>query len=132
MEPKFLNFYRCPECISYYEMQDDDTRKPVYLEWYEIWSCTCNDPCPECGAEIEPYRSEDITADPKEEGPDIVICIEDGLIQAIHASNPDIKVAVYDFDIFEGGGEFVDNQGRKKETFEREYNEDVQYKTVVY
>lgn len=29
-------------------------------EWSDEWSCTCNDKCPVCGAEIEPYRSEEL------------------------------------------------------------------------
>ena len=41
----FKNFYRCP---------NDGT------EWVDEWSCTCNDRCPTCNAEIEPYRSEDV------------------------------------------------------------------------
>lgn len=39
----FLNFYRCP-CGA---------------EWQDEWDCTCNDRCPTCNAEIEPYKSED-------------------------------------------------------------------------
>lgn len=27
---------------------------------YDAWSCMCNDECPVCGAEIEPYESEEI------------------------------------------------------------------------
>ncbi|WP_313479181.1 hypothetical protein, partial [Stutzerimonas kunmingensis] len=38
----FVNFYR--HCGA---------------EWQDAWSCQCNDECPVCGAEIEPYRSED-------------------------------------------------------------------------
>ena len=26
--------------------------------WSDIWSCACNDECPICGKEIEPYASE--------------------------------------------------------------------------
>jgi len=29
-------------------------------EWEDKWDCMCNDECPVCGAEIEPYESEDI------------------------------------------------------------------------
>jgi len=29
-------------------------------EWDDVWSCQCNDECPKCGKEIEPYKSEDI------------------------------------------------------------------------
>jgi hypothetical protein len=41
-EKQFINYYRC----------SNDGR-----EWVDIWSCCCNDKCPECRAEIEPYRS---------------------------------------------------------------------------
>lgn len=41
---QFLNFYKCP---------DDAT------EWTMVWSCMCDDRCPKCNAEIEPYMSED-------------------------------------------------------------------------
>lgn len=30
------------------------------VEWADDWSCQCNDECPVCGAEIEPYESEDL------------------------------------------------------------------------
>jgi hypothetical protein len=43
-EPQFRNHYR--HCGQ---------------EWNDVWSCTCNDKCPVCGAEIEPYESEDLT-----------------------------------------------------------------------
>ena len=42
---RFCNFYRCSECGT---------------EWQDDWSCTCNDRCPECNTETEPYKSEDI------------------------------------------------------------------------
>ncbi len=29
--------------------------------WTDEWSCACNDRCPECDAEIEPYDYEDLT-----------------------------------------------------------------------
>lgn len=41
----FLNYYCCPF---------DGTR------WHDAWSCRCNDRCPTCDAEIEPWDSEDI------------------------------------------------------------------------
>ena len=31
------------------------------LRWTDEWSCACNDRCPECNAEIEPYASEDLS-----------------------------------------------------------------------
>lgn len=41
---RFLNHYRCPY---------DGT------EWEDVWDCTCNDRCPTCDKEIEPYENED-------------------------------------------------------------------------
>lgn len=41
----FRNYYRCP---------NDETT------WKDDWSCMCNDRCPICGTEVEPYDSEDI------------------------------------------------------------------------
>lgn len=43
---RYRNFYRCP---------NDGT------EWQDVWSCTCNDKCPVCNSEIEPYRSDEVT-----------------------------------------------------------------------
>ena len=43
-EIQFINYYRCP----------NDGR-----EWVDVWSCCCDDKCPTCGAEIEPYKSEE-------------------------------------------------------------------------
>jgi len=28
------------------------------LEWQDVWECECNDDCPHCGIETEPYESE--------------------------------------------------------------------------
>jgi len=39
------NYYRCPH---------DDS------EWIDEWSCACNDRCPTCRAEIEPYFTENM------------------------------------------------------------------------
>lgn len=36
-----LNFYRC-ECGE---------------EWEDSWDCSCNDCCPSCNKEIEPYKT---------------------------------------------------------------------------
>jgi len=44
-EIRFINHYRCP---------DDGT------EWTDRWSCACNDKCPTCNKEIEPYKSQEI------------------------------------------------------------------------
>jgi hypothetical protein len=41
--PSYVNYYRCP---------NDGT------EWVDCWSSMCNDRCPRCNAEIEPFRSD--------------------------------------------------------------------------
>jgi hypothetical protein len=41
----FRNYYRCPYDGA---------------AWIDEWSCMCNDRCPTCRAEIEPYDTEDI------------------------------------------------------------------------
>ena len=50
---QYVNYYRCP---------DDGA------EWTMIWSCMCNDRCPTCNHEIEPYSSEgasvEVTSEP--------------------------------------------------------------------
>lgn len=40
----FVNHYHCERCD---------------VEWEDEWDCTCNDRCPECNDEIEPYHSDD-------------------------------------------------------------------------
>jgi hypothetical protein len=42
-EHRYTNHYRC-ECGH---------------EWQDTWSCMCNDRCPKCNKEIEPYDSDD-------------------------------------------------------------------------
>lgn len=41
----FLNRYHCPVCGEI---------------WNDVWDCMCNDRCPGCRAEIEPYESENL------------------------------------------------------------------------
>lgn len=36
-------------------------------EWADEWSCACNDRCPSCDSEIEPYTSEDLTPLPDDD-----------------------------------------------------------------
>jgi hypothetical protein len=43
-EMRYVNHYCCP---------DDGA------EWTMTWSCMCDDRCPTCGHEIEPYKSEE-------------------------------------------------------------------------
>jgi hypothetical protein len=42
----YLKYYRHVECG---------------VAWKDSWSCACNDRCPACGAEIEPYEWDDLT-----------------------------------------------------------------------
>jgi hypothetical protein len=42
----FLKSYRCEECG---------------VAWTDEWSCACNDRCPECDAETEPYEYVDLS-----------------------------------------------------------------------
>ena len=39
---RYLNQYRCPYCKT---------------EWEDVWDSGCNDRCPDCNKEIEPYES---------------------------------------------------------------------------
>jgi len=41
----YRKFYKCSECGH---------------EWEDVWDCLCNDRCPECDAEIEPYDWEEV------------------------------------------------------------------------
>jgi hypothetical protein len=41
----FVNYYRCPFDNAH---------------WADSWSCACDDKCPNCGREIEPYKSLDL------------------------------------------------------------------------
>jgi hypothetical protein len=42
----YLKFYKCSECGT---------------KWTDEWSCTCNDRCPKCRAETEPFDDVDLT-----------------------------------------------------------------------
>lgn len=42
---RYLNQYRCPYC---------------QIDWEDAWDCACNDRCPDCNKEIEPYESSPI------------------------------------------------------------------------
>ena len=44
LEEWYLNYYKCP-CGH---------------RWTDEWSCMCNDKCPKCGKEIEPYESQEL------------------------------------------------------------------------
>ena len=41
-------------CINHYHCDNCDT------EWEDNWSCACNDHCPKCNREIEPYETQDL------------------------------------------------------------------------
>ena len=41
----YRKFYRCSECGH---------------EWEDTWDCLCNDRCPACNAETEPYEYEEV------------------------------------------------------------------------
>ena len=54
--PMFTNYYYCDSCLH---------------RWNDTWSCMCNDRCPECNREVEPYKSEEVQDGRKtEEGND--------------------------------------------------------------
>jgi hypothetical protein len=42
----FINYYKCSKCGE---------------RWEDQWDCACNDRCPACRTETEPYESVDIT-----------------------------------------------------------------------
>ncbi|MDX8125930.1 hypothetical protein QLH52_01425 [Methylomonas sp. OY6] len=48
---RYLNQYRCPYCQT---------------EWEDSWDCGCNDRCPDCNKEIEPYESTSIESESSE------------------------------------------------------------------
>ena len=48
----FLKYYRHDKCGT---------------RWKDQWSCACNDKCPTCGAEIEPYDWDDLSIVVKED-----------------------------------------------------------------
>jgi PHP family Zn ribbon phosphoesterase len=54
----FLNRYTCSRC---------DT------SWSDEWSATCDDECPQCGTDISPRDSDDLTIVVAEEGARFVV-----------------------------------------------------------
>ena len=44
MKTIFINHYSCEDCG---------------IDWEDAWSCACNDRCPDCDSEIEPYEVEE-------------------------------------------------------------------------
>lgn len=45
---RYINHYHCSYCS---------------LEWQDRWSYACNDRCPQCNHEFEPYQSDFTTSD---------------------------------------------------------------------
>jgi len=46
---QFLNFYKCARCGH---------------RWADVWTATCDDDCPSCGARhMSPYKSQDVEHD---------------------------------------------------------------------
>ena len=53
IKKRYLNHYECPGNLAYRKQHES-------VVWDDVWSCMCNDKCPECNAEIEPYASEEL------------------------------------------------------------------------
>lgn len=51
----FLNYYCCDHEGTEHEVEAGDGTC-----WEDEWSCMCNDRCPVCNRETEPYKSEEI------------------------------------------------------------------------
>lgn len=51
----FINYYKCPGNLEF-------RRQHAPVEWSDEADCTCNDKCPECNCEIEPFDSDEIKA----------------------------------------------------------------------
>jgi hypothetical protein len=47
-------------------------------QWQDEWSCQCNDRCPVCGCEIEPYESVDLTTG------EVIKHTEDDIVDVIY------------------------------------------------
>lgn len=55
----FLNHYTCYRCNQ---------------DWWDAWSCTCDDDCPHCGARhSSPVDSEDLTVVVEADGKEFVV-----------------------------------------------------------
>jgi len=51
-------------------------------EWTDDWDCMCNDRCPVCNGEIEPYYSVDWDGNEVIHAPAVYKAIEDGAANA--------------------------------------------------
>jgi hypothetical protein len=56
----YFNHYECSRCCT---------------TWSDEWSCACNDRCPTCNAEIEPFDYDDLTyiVEPRAQGKFVVM-----------------------------------------------------------
>jgi hypothetical protein len=78
--PRLRNHYRCAH-------EDRPAQNYPPAEWTEDWSCACNDRCPVCNAEIEPYQSDDLAAqDEQPTGP--IACSHPGCTKLVNTSAP--------------------------------------------
>lgn len=84
----FENFYECSDCE---------------IEWTDEWSCECNDKCPECDAEIEPFKSIDLSRPLTEEDYIGAARLITGSPHATAADATDQQARAYAEAIFEGG-----------------------------
>jgi hypothetical protein len=50
---RFDNYYKCDHTGSLHEGEPE-------IIWHDSWDSTCNDRCPVCDTEIEPFDSEDL------------------------------------------------------------------------
>lgn len=53
-----MNFLHAPRYLNHYRHEDCPVQPGV--EWEDEWSSMCNDRCPACNAEIEPYDSKEL------------------------------------------------------------------------
>ena len=49
-----------PVTIFRNKYRHEDCRKQPGVEWEDTHDCTCNDRCPSCNAEIQPYHSDEL------------------------------------------------------------------------
>jgi hypothetical protein len=48
--PHYRNFYRC-------EGNHEEREQHAPIDWQMVWDCSCNDKCPQCWVEMEPWKS---------------------------------------------------------------------------
>lgn len=52
-ETMYISYYKCPG-----DWEGRTKHEPV--EWNDTWSCACNDRCPVCDLELEPFDYEEV------------------------------------------------------------------------